>query len=304
MAITKKVQPAPASKKNAAPPPAPVKQAAKSPAATAIVPANAVINMQSLIEQDAGSGLEGISAIDLAIPRLGILQALSPQCNKADDGYIPGAEPGMILESVSNELFDGDPGVLLVLVSYRRAHLEWVPRQSGGGFVADHGPDPKILNETTKDKMNRSLLLNGNEIIPTAEYFAFLVDENTGGFSRVLISMSKSQMKRAKKINTLASSLIVNTAKGPMQAPLFYRMFRLGTVPESNEKGSWFSYSIKTDVNTLEFMSPIGEQIYLQARQFKKDVTAGTVKVAEPKSENLGGEGSTDRENNDDSAPM
>ena len=298
MAITKKTQSAPAPKKTAAPPPAPIKQAAKSPVAATTALA---INVQSLVEQDAGSGLEGISTIDLAIPRLGILQALSPQCNKADDLFIEGAEPGMIYESVSGELFDGDPGVLVVLVSYRRAHNEWILREDSGGFVMDHGPDPKILAETTKDKTNRSLLKNGHEIIPTAEYFLFLINEDSGEVTKALLSMQKTQMKKAKKINTLASSLIVNTAKGPLQAPLFYRMFRLSTGPESNNRGNWFGWTVKTDINTLEFMPPFGEQIYLQARQFKKEVNAGSVKVAPPKTE-YSGDNSTDRE--DDSAPM
>ena len=302
MAITKKVPPA--SRKIV--PAQPIKPLVKSPS---VPPANTpspaatttalTVSARSLLEQDAGAGMEGMTREDLAIPRLGILQALSPQCNKADsESYIDGAEPGMIHESVSNELFDGDPGILVVLVSYRRAHNEWITRQEGGGFIADHGPDPKILSETTKDKMNRSLLPNGHEIVPTAEYFSFLINEETGEITRALISMTKTQMRKAKKINTLASSLIVNTAKGPMQAPLFYRTFRLGTVPESNERGSWFGWAVKIDINTFDIMPPLGEQIYLQARQFKKDVTAGSVKVDTPKTEHS----TTDHEGDD--APM
>ena len=42
------------------------------------------IAASSMFEEDAGSGLENVTAEDLTIPRLKILQALSPEVNKND----------------------------------------------------------------------------------------------------------------------------------------------------------------------------------------------------------------------------
>ncbi len=53
------------------------------------------------MEQDASSGLENISQEDLATPRLKVLMALSPE---VQDESVPGAKPGLIYNTVTNEL--------------------------------------------------------------------------------------------------------------------------------------------------------------------------------------------------------
>ena len=44
----------------------------------------AVSNLSSLLEEEAGAGLENFSTEDMQIPFIRILQALSPQLNKQD----------------------------------------------------------------------------------------------------------------------------------------------------------------------------------------------------------------------------
>jgi hypothetical protein len=254
----------------------------------------AAVDMQSLLTDDAGSGMEAMGAEDFAVPRLSILQALSPAVNKRDDNYVQGAEVGMIHDNVSGMLYDGQEGILMVLVSYRRSHLGWWPRDSkkGKGFVADFGTNPSILNNTKRNEKGQNLTPEGYEIIPTAEYFGFLIDEETGGTSRVLIPMSKTQIQKAKRINTIASSLLVNVNGTLKPAPLFYRAFRLKTKPESNDKGNWFGWDpVPGPFLTLEGLvtKPAdaevlenGVQIYMQARAFKQAVAKGEVKVAAP----------------------
>ena len=45
----------------------------------------------TMFAEDAGSGLENVTSEDMAIPRLKILQALSPEVNKNDGKYVEGA---------------------------------------------------------------------------------------------------------------------------------------------------------------------------------------------------------------------
>ena len=61
----------------------------------------------SLFEADADKGLANLGHEDLALPFLKILGQLSPEVNKRDGKYVQGAEPGMIYNSVTGELFDG-----------------------------------------------------------------------------------------------------------------------------------------------------------------------------------------------------
>ena len=48
--------------------------------------------LSSLLEEEAGAGLENFTTEDMQIPFIRILQALSPQLNKQDSMYIKGAE--------------------------------------------------------------------------------------------------------------------------------------------------------------------------------------------------------------------
>jgi len=65
----------------------------------------------NMFEEDAAKGLGAIGQDDLALPFLKILGQLSPEVNKRDGKYVEGAEPGMIFNSVSGELYDGVKGL-------------------------------------------------------------------------------------------------------------------------------------------------------------------------------------------------
>ena len=60
----------------------------------------------SNFEQDANMGMGNLTQDDLALPFLKILGQLSPEVNKRDGKYVEGAEPGKIINTVTNELFD------------------------------------------------------------------------------------------------------------------------------------------------------------------------------------------------------
>lgn len=232
--------------------------------------------------EDAGAGQEGMTREDFAIPRLSILQSLSPQCQKREATYIDGAEAGLIFDNITNELVDGEDGITVVPVGYRRTNIEWKTRAAGGGFVADHGTNDAVLQNCTKDDHGAMITPTGNVIITTAEYLCLVVDVVTGIAQQVAISMSKSQLKKARKWNTMISQLQVPTPDGKafFNPAMFYRSYKLTTIPESNDQGSWFGWSIKPSVNTLEL--PGGENLYLAARHFRSLIASGSVKVSAP----------------------
>lgn len=275
----------PKAKKTAKPEPAKGKQAPAPSKALATVPKAeppaVKPSMAAMLEEDAGNN-QGMNRDDLAIPRLQILQALSPQVNTRDDGHVEGAEVGMIINNVDESLYDGQEGFLALVIAYRKAHLEWWPRDSkkGKGFVKDHGPDPAILLQTTRNDKGQNLTKDGTEIVPTGEYFIFILDEKQGTYEQALVSMAKTQLSKSKKLNTMMSTFMVDTAKGRKVAPFFYRTYKFATKPESNDKGNWFGWDI-TPGPTIDTL-PNGESIYADARAFLKNVEAGKVKVADP----------------------
>tara|TARA_R110000796_G_scaffold209114_1_gene325452 strand:- start:53 stop:850 length:798 start_codon:yes stop_codon:yes gene_type:complete len=242
---------------------------------------NVVAFDKNLLLQDAGSASENMSQDDMMIPRLNILQAQSPIAMKADPAYVKGAEAGFIVDTVSNEIIDGEKGITVVPISYRRTHLEWKPDR--GGLVKDHGNDPFILTTCTQDKKGKYFTEEGNQIVPTGEYMVYVIDGES--FSPALISMSSSQLKKSRRWNSMMNRLQVPSpdGKGVMNPAMFYTAYQMTTIPEKNDEGTWFGWNVEIlyDAKSGGIIENLknGSDIYLAARDFKSKVAAGEVKV-------------------------
>ena len=106
-----------------------------------------------VFEADANAGSQNITQDDLALPFLKVLGQLSPEINKQNAKFIKGAEPGMIVNSVTKELYDGTKGIDVIPVHYQRQYVEWQDRgQTGNAPVAIHKADSDIISTTTRDK--------------------------------------------------------------------------------------------------------------------------------------------------------
>ena len=237
-------------------------------------------SIAAMLMEDEGAGRESITAKDLAIPRLAILQALSPVCTKGDPAYIKGAETGEIYDNIQGRRYSGETGIVVIPVTYRRTHLEWKPNR--GGFVMDHGADPLCVNDCERNDKGQDILPNGNILIQTAEYYCVMLDPETNLPRQVVISMASTQFKKAKLWNSMITNLMVPRpdGKGVFNPAIFYQSYKLTTVPESNEKGSWFGWKIESHQPTLELLG--GLDLYVGSRNFRSSVKAGEVKVADP----------------------
>jgi hypothetical protein len=191
-------------------------------------------------EEFAGAGMEEVGAQDLLIPRLAIIQALSPQLNKSKSEYIEGAEQNQICDVGMGEIFQD--GVLFLPVHYSKVYLEWAPRATQKGLVQIH-TDASILDQTTRNDRNQPILANGNLIQETAQFFGLNL---TAGGRHTFIPMSSTQLKKARKWLTLATGERLKRANGQeFTPPLFYRTYHLGVSNESNAEGSWGGWSVE-----------------------------------------------------------
>ena len=236
----------------------------------------------SLLLEDAGSASDNMTADDMLIPRLRILQSGSPVVKKSDGAYVKGAEEGMIFDNVSNQLFSGETGITVVPVSYRRTFIEWTDDRK---FVADHGLNcTALLDSCTDDGRGGLKTPEGNSLVNTSEYFVYQVDKD-GGYSPAMISMSSSGIKKAKKWNSMMNRLQIPhpSGTGTLNPAMFWTAYQITTVPESNESGSWFNWeiSMKFDAKSGGIIQNLdaGKDIYLEAREFKKKVQSGDINV-------------------------
>ena len=66
----------------------------------------------------AGEGMDSIGTEDMQIPFLRILQPLSPEVQKGDAKFIKGASAGDLFNTVTQQVWDGEDGVVLIPCGY------------------------------------------------------------------------------------------------------------------------------------------------------------------------------------------
>ena len=203
---------------------------------------NTDIAVPSEFYDDAGSGLENIGAEDVTIPRLKILQAMSPAVNKHDGKYVDGASTGDIINTVTSTLYNESNPLIVLPVAYKRLFLEWTPRESGGGLVAQHD-DPAVLEKTTKNEQYQDVLENGNYIQTSATHFVLVINAD-GSYDTAMISMAGTQLKRSRTWNSMMASVKMKSGDKVFTPPTFSHKYGLNCVQESNDRGTWFGWGI------------------------------------------------------------
>ena len=196
----------------------------------------------NMFEGDAAKGLGTIGQEDLALPFLKILGQLSPEVNKRDGKYVEGAEPGMIFNSVSGELYDGVKGIDVIPCFYKLEYIEWKDRGEGPGApVAIYDSSSDIMSKTKPDANYKDRLPNGNYIEKTASHFVIVSGDSP---STALISMKSTQLKISRKWNSMMSGIKMKGANGMFTPASFSHIYKLKTTQMSNDKGTWFGWEV------------------------------------------------------------
>ena len=223
----------------------------------------------NIFEADAGAGSQNITQEDLALPFLKVLSQLSPEVNKQNAKFINGAEPGMIVNSVTKELYDGAKGINVIPVHYERQYVEWQDRgQTGNAPVAIHSADSDIVSTTTRDKSWKDRLPNGNYLENTANHFVILMGKSP---STALISMKATQLKVSRKWNSMMMGIKLQGKNGLFTPPTYSHIYNLKTVRMSNDKGQWFGWDV-TKVGPVK-----DNAVYAIAKQFAGRVSKGEI---------------------------
>ena len=220
----------------------------------------------NMFEADADKGSQNMTQEDLALPFLKVLGQLSPEVNKRDGKYVEGAEPGKIINTVSNELYDQ---INVLPVFYKRKYIEWQDRgTSTGAPVAIHEADSDIISQTTRGKDYKDRLPNGNYLENTANHFVILMGSSP---QTALISMKATQLKVSRKWNSMMMGIKMQGKNGLFTPPTYSHIYSLKTVQMSNDKGSWFGWDVSK-------VGPIEDKaVYEIAKSFAERVGKGEI---------------------------
>ena len=224
----------------------------------------------NVFEADAGQGIANIKQEDLALPFLKVLGQLSPEVNTRDAKYVKGAQPGMIINTVTAELYDGEKGIDVLPVYYKRQYIEWQDRGESKGApvnIYDAGDD---IPKTTRDKGNKDRLANGNYLENTVSHFVILLGKTP---TTALISMKATQLKISRKWNSMMMGIKMQGKNGLFTPPTYSHIYKLKTVQQSNDKGTWFGWDVSK-------VGPVtNKSVYQIAKAFSNNVAKGNVQA-------------------------
>lgn len=183
-----------------------------------------------------GKGSQNVTANDIAIPRIKLLQKINDEVDKSNGGYIEGAEPGMYLNTVTKQL---SSALLCVNLHFDRKTVVWRKRKFGGG----------IWNSFDTEEQARVALQEAGEIdaqydiVENPTHLVMLINTDGTPAGVALLDMPSTKVKVSKLWN---AQIMDKEQEGH---PRFGCVWKLGVVQEESANGAY--ENIKVDFITV-----------------------------------------------------
>ena len=129
------------------------------------------------LQKDAGKGNENVGKDDLALPFIKILSGIDPMMDKLD------GKKGDIYNSVTEALYSGKDGIVIVPVAYQREFLRWAPRGQGSGAptVYKTRAECPAVKRSEDDNKEYCTDGSGDYIEETHQHFVLVIGEDGKG---------------------------------------------------------------------------------------------------------------------------
>lgn len=216
-------------------------------------------------------GSEEVTSSDMVLPRLEIVQALSPIKETNED-----AREGLLFNSVTEEIL-GDQ-IYFVPVYYRMEHLVWRDQDKGGGFL---GSFPTAFEAENR---KAQAVADGDdagdiEVVDTPVQYGLRITSGSNNFEQIVISMAKTKAKVSRRWNAM-----IQIAGGDR----FSRVYKISTFRDENKKGQkFFNYVVQPAGFTPEKVYREAERLYEVLKT--QDVRVAHETVVEVKTEDRDG---------------
>ncbi len=268
----------------------------KATALTTVADAGALANIN--FGEHAGVGTQNMTGADQAIPFMSLLQALSKVI--ADPTQkVEGAQPGMIMDSVSKQLFEGETGINFLPCNTKRVYVAWKGEPGSGTVVGRYGPsDPVVKTAARKFAFNEMEDPDGNRLVETFYVIGIVIGTDLTPQSMGIISFTSTKIKAYKESIGVLRTL-------PGDAPLYAFPLTITTRPETRPKGTSFNFVVKPlgyDGNVFKDgvagsvilpTSEAGAILYPLAKQLSIDFDNGAANIAYDTEGSHGGDGAT-----------
>lgn len=206
---------------------------AKSTAVEKHTPAGVPAKMLDQFREAAGAGLESLTTADLQMPRLKLLQEISPELDEENqDKFIDGAEAGQFLNTVTGDLY----GELEIIpCAIRRTAVVFTKRDLGGGWVGEFDS-----LEDAEDVVNPQI----HEAQETVNIPVLFRVPGTEDFSKAMLNFTRSGLSFARTFASRLMSLKVGEGAERFTPPIFSTIWTLGSVSVKSKKGKYKTYDV------------------------------------------------------------
>lgn len=187
--------------------------------------------LASRIAQHAGAGMETMTHEDLALPFIALLQALSPQCIRGQPEYMKTASPGMFYNTVTDDLYDGEEGLIVIPCYYEKAYNVWIDRDVGGGFRGSFR-SRKEAEEALEANMS---------VVDTANHYVLAQRPTDNEWTQAVLSMTSTKLTPSRRWNSQLKQLKMTGSNGQrFTPPSFASIWRVVSRSSTNDKGTFF----------------------------------------------------------------
>lgn len=227
---------------------------------------------------DEGKGFEHQTKADTSIPFIVLFQALSPQ-------VVEGTEkPGSFFNTVTEQIWTKDQGLLFVPATTRHYFAEWTPRDQGGGFHGHHEIDePMVLDSIKRSKkFGKYSTPDGNVLTETFYVYGIICSENGEPESMGVIAFWSTKIRSYKSWMSRLHQVRVNTASGKRRPPLYAHLTRITSVLKKNTDGNQFYVPVISTGDQrgiYESLIPPSDERFQMAKACAELVDSGDAKV-------------------------
>lgn len=207
------------------------------------------------LAQGTGAGNENVSTDDMTVPRLDIIQQLSPQLDPSSPKYIEGAKLGHVFNSLTGELYTH---CFVINLHFETKYQIFKKRKFGGGFEGSFDTEAEALAYLDSNNLPREQY----DVPETGIHKCLLLDENGLPDQPVLIYMSGSKQKVSKEWNSQIR------LKDP-RADRFASVWTISSVGEKNRQGQPYQNF------RVDFAGWAGEDLYNEAKNLYQSIVGG-----------------------------
>lgn len=249
--------------------------------------------------EDEGAGVD-FAADEMEIPFVRLAHPMSEAMQKAKPAFIKELRAGDIYNTITKQIWDPEKGVTVVPVHQETIYAF---KSESGGYERYNIADPKLqplLKRSRRDGSKEYVMdASGNvegELVKSDNFFCIIIDDD-GTTQMAVIDFRSTGLKVSRRWKTQISMQKAPDSQGNMRKPALYGiMWNFTGIDESNDRGSWSSWSI-SKIGLVDRADVLAE-----AKAFREMVLKGEAK-AQQEEESTGSDipqGTTNIDHEDD----